>query len=153
MGAIAMIFIQRALFKIIVAVFLSREFRHDETNRAWWTGRWYGRGLGSSACASRSGYCALTWAVSQPLREFVVKLVEMNLFAADFITVSLLLMVRDAPRATPLTLAGPGGAPVDPIHRPTSLDGYLRACCAQAIVLTLQWLAPSRYGTVACRRR
>ena len=52
MGAIAMIFIQRALFKIIVAVFLSREFRHDETNRAWWTGRWYGRGLGSSACAS-----------------------------------------------------------------------------------------------------
>ena len=101
MGAIAMIFIQRAFFKIIVAVFLSREFRHDETNRAWWTGRWYGRGLGSSACAfgaivDRS----LTSAVSQPLREFVVKLVEMNLFAADFITVSLLLMVRRLARVT-----------------------------------------------------
>ena len=38
--------------------------------------------------------------MSQPLREFVVKLVEMNLFAADFITVSLLLMVRRLARAT-----------------------------------------------------
>lgn len=71
---IATIAIQRALFKILIAIFLSREFKHDESNRAWWTGKWYGRGLGSHA-----------W--SQPLREFVVKTVEMSLFAADFLTI------------------------------------------------------------------
>lgn len=31
--------IQRAIFKIMIATCLSREFKHDETNRAWWTGR------------------------------------------------------------------------------------------------------------------
>jgi 1,3-beta-glucan synthase len=30
--------IQRCVFKILISVFLSREFKHDETNRAWWTG-------------------------------------------------------------------------------------------------------------------
>jgi 1,3-beta-glucan synthase len=44
---------------------LSREFKHDETNRAWWTGKWYGRGLGNHA-----------W--SQPVREFLVKIVEVS---------------------------------------------------------------------------
>lgn len=29
--------VQRCIFKILIAVFLSREFKHDETNRAWWT--------------------------------------------------------------------------------------------------------------------
>jgi hypothetical protein len=37
MGVIAVISVQRCIFKILIAVFLSREFKHDETNRAWWT--------------------------------------------------------------------------------------------------------------------
>lgn len=36
-GVIAVISVQRCIFKILIAVFLSREFKHDETNRAWWT--------------------------------------------------------------------------------------------------------------------
>jgi 1,3-beta-glucan synthase len=66
LGMIATIAIQRALFKMLIACVLSREFKHDETNRAWWTGKWYGRGLGSHA-----------W--SQPVREFLVKIVEVSL--------------------------------------------------------------------------
>ncbi|PAV18330.1 glycosyltransferase family 48 [Pyrrhoderma noxium] len=49
LGMIAVIFIERAIHKILISVFLSREFKHDETNRAWWTGKWYGRGLGAHA--------------------------------------------------------------------------------------------------------
>ncbi|KAJ7757160.1 1,3-beta-glucan synthase, partial [Mycena metata] len=64
LGLIAIISIQRAVHKILIAVFLSREFKHDETNRAWWTGRWYGRGLGSNL-------------MSLPAREFVVKIIEL----------------------------------------------------------------------------
>lgn len=72
LGIIATIAIQRCIFKILISVFLSREYKHDESNRAWWTGRWWNRGLGKSA-----------W--SQPVREFVVKIVEMSLFSADFL--------------------------------------------------------------------
>lgn len=95
--------IQRAVFKIMIAVFLSREFKHDETNRAWWTGRCefpppvpravltpagYGRGLGSSA-------------FSQPAREFLVKIVEMSLFAADFLCGHFLLFFLTIPCLVP----------------------------------------------------
>ena len=37
LGVIAVISVQRCIFKILIAVFLSRELKHDETNRAWWT--------------------------------------------------------------------------------------------------------------------
>ncbi|KAG8702002.1 1,3-beta-D-glucan synthase, partial [Ceratobasidium sp. 394] len=37
LGLIAIIAIQRAIHKILISVFISREFKHDETNRAWWT--------------------------------------------------------------------------------------------------------------------
>jgi len=37
LGIIAVMAVQRCIFKILIAVFLSREFKHDETNRAWWT--------------------------------------------------------------------------------------------------------------------
>jgi 1,3-beta-glucan synthase len=93
MGVIAVISVQRCIFKILIAVFLSREFKHDETNRAWWTvsqvdfachgyrteatcnaiqGVWFNRGLGSHV-------------LSQPAREFVVKVIEMGLYSADFL--------------------------------------------------------------------
>ena len=43
LGLVAVIFIQRVVHKILISVLLTREFKHDETNTAWWIGRWYGR--------------------------------------------------------------------------------------------------------------
>jgi len=88
LGLIAIIAIQRAVQKILIAVFLSREFKHDETNRAWWTGKWYGRGLGNSA-------------MSQPAREFIVKIVEMSLWSSDFLLGHVLLFVMTPPVLIP----------------------------------------------------
>lgn len=88
MGLIAVIFIQRAVHKVLISVFLSREFKHDETNRAWWTGKWYGRGLG-------------TYAMSQPAREFIVKIIELSLWSSDFLTCHILLFLLTPPVLVP----------------------------------------------------
>ncbi|KAF8921305.1 1,3-beta-glucan synthase [Mucidula mucida] len=88
LGIISVIAVQRAIQKILIAVFLTREFKHDETNRAWWTGKWYGRGLGTSA-------------MSQPAREFIVKIVEMSLWSSDFLLAHLLLMILTPPLLIP----------------------------------------------------
>ncbi|WVQ81578.1 1,3-beta-glucan synthase component FKS1 [Cryptococcus sp. DSM 104549] len=88
LGMIAVISVQRCIFKILIAVFLSREFKHDETNRAWWTGVWFNRGLGAHA-------------LSQPAREFVVKTIEMGLYSADFIACHLLLFLLTPPMLIP----------------------------------------------------
>ncbi|KAG2157090.1 glycosyltransferase family 48 protein [Suillus clintonianus] len=88
LGVITIVAIQRAIQKILIAVFLSREFKHDETNRAWWSGKWYGRGLGNSA-------------MSQPAREFIVKIVEMSLWSSDFLLGHILLIILTAPVLIP----------------------------------------------------
>lgn len=88
LGVITVVAVQRCIFKILIAVFLSREFKHDETNRAWWTGVWFNRGLGSHA-------------LSQPAREFIVKTIEMGLYAADFITCHMLLLLLSFPMLIP----------------------------------------------------
>lgn len=88
MGLLAVIAVQRAIFKFFIAVFLTREFKHDETNRAWWTGVWFNRGLG-------------THVLSQPAREFVVKTIEMGLYSADFIMCHLLLFLLSFPMLIP----------------------------------------------------
>jgi len=88
LGLIAVIFIQRAVHKVLISVFLSREFKHDETNRAWWTGKWYGRGLG-------------THAMSQPAREFVVKIVELSLWSSDILLGHFLLFMLAPPLLIP----------------------------------------------------
>ncbi|KAF5365320.1 hypothetical protein D9758_005437 [Tetrapyrgos nigripes] len=88
LGLIAVISIQRAVHKVLIAVFLSREFKHDETNRAWWTGRWYGRGLGAHA-------------MSQPAREFIVKIIELSLWSSDLIIGHLLLFMLTPPILVP----------------------------------------------------
>ncbi|KAI9484674.1 1,3-beta-glucan synthase component-domain-containing protein [Zychaea mexicana] len=78
LGAVAMIALQRFVLRVLTVLFLTREFKHDESNRGWWTGKWYGRGLG--------------WhAISQPLREYLCKIVEMSEFAADFVLGHLIL--------------------------------------------------------------
>jgi len=86
LGLAAIVAVQSALSKVVISVFLSREFKHDETNRAWWTGKWYGRGLG-------------THVMSQPAREFIVKIVELGLWSSDFILAHILLFIL-----TPFTL-------------------------------------------------
>ncbi|KAH8112916.1 glucan synthase [Phellopilus nigrolimitatus] len=87
-GMIAVIFIERAIHKILISVFLSREFKHDETNRAWWTGKWYGRGLG-------------THAMSQPAREFVVKVIELSLWSSDILLGHFILFLLTPPLLVP----------------------------------------------------
>ena len=88
LGLITIIFIQRAVNKVLISVFLSREFKHDETNRAWWTGKWYGRGLGSHA-------------MSQPAREFVVKIIELSLWSSDFLMGHILMFILTPPVLIP----------------------------------------------------
>lgn len=88
LGLIAAVAIQRAVHKVLISVFLSREFKHDETNRAWYTGKWYGRGLGADA-------------MSQPAREFIVKIIEVSLWSSDLIIGHILLFMLTPPMFIP----------------------------------------------------
>ncbi len=123
LGVIAIIAIQRAIQKILISVFLSRELKHEETNRAWWSGKWYGRGLGSSA-------------FSQPAREFVVKIVEMSLWTSDFLLAHILLVVMTPPMLIPF---------VDKLH-----STMMCKCCSCIIrvkgnlSVSVVWLRPSK---------
>ncbi|KAI8137849.1 1,3-beta-glucan synthase component-domain-containing protein [Fennellomyces sp. T-0311] len=78
LGMVTIAALQRAILKIITVLLLTREFNEGESNQGWWTGRWYGHGLG--------------WhALSQPLREYVCKIVEMTMFATDFVLAHFVL--------------------------------------------------------------
>ena len=88
LGIISIIAIQRAIQKILISVFLTREYKHDETNRAWWSGKWHGRGFGSSA-------------LSQPAREYIVKIVEMSLWSSDFLLGHVLMIILTPPTLIP----------------------------------------------------
>jgi 1,3-beta-glucan synthase len=77
-GMIAVIAIQRFIYKLIVSLALTREFRADTSNIAWWTGKWY----------------SLGWhTLSQPGREFLCKITEMGFFSADFVLGHILLFI------------------------------------------------------------
>ncbi|SGZ48571.1 CIC11C00000002814 [Sungouiella intermedia] len=80
-GLITMIYIQRSLFKIMTLLFLTREFKNDKSNTAFWTGKWYNTGM---------GYMAFT----QPAREFCAKIIEMSEFAGDFVLAHIILIVQ-----------------------------------------------------------
>lgn len=41
-GLLAVFSTQRFIFKVVVSLFLTRELHHDATNRAWWSGKWWG---------------------------------------------------------------------------------------------------------------
>ncbi|KAL3479524.1 1,3-beta-glucan synthase catalytic subunit FksP [Aspergillus californicus] len=77
-GMIAMACIQRFVYKLIISLALTREFKHDESNIAWWTGKWYNMGWHS---------------LSQPGREFLCKITELGYFAADFVIGHIILFV------------------------------------------------------------
>ncbi|KAK3321667.1 glycosyltransferase family 48 protein [Apodospora peruviana] len=80
LGMITVVAVQRFVLKLIVSLALTREFKTDQSNIAFWTGKWYSMGWHS---------------VSQPAREYLCKITELSMFAADFILghVILFLMV------------------------------------------------------------
>jgi len=76
LGMIAAAAIQRFIYKLIICLTLTREFKTDHANIAFWTGKWYSMGWHS---------------VSQPAREFLCKITELGMFAGDFVLGHLLL--------------------------------------------------------------
>ena len=70
LGMISAVCLQRFIIKLIVSLALTREFKTDSANIAWWTGKWYNMGWHS---------------LSQPGREFLCKITELTMFAGDFI--------------------------------------------------------------------
>ncbi|KAI0382597.1 glycosyltransferase family 48 protein [Hypomontagnella monticulosa] len=70
LGMITVVAVQRFFLKLIISLALTREFKTDQSNIAFWTGKWYSMGWHS---------------VSQPAREFLCKITELSMFAADFI--------------------------------------------------------------------
>ncbi|AEO68099.1 glycosyltransferase family 48 protein [Thermothielavioides terrestris NRRL 8126] len=77
-GMIAVVAIQRFIFKLIITLALTREFKTDQSNIAFWTGKWYSMGWHS---------------MSQPAREYLCKITELSMFAADFILGHILLFL------------------------------------------------------------
>ncbi|KAH7327828.1 glycosyltransferase family 48 protein [Stachybotrys elegans] len=77
-GMIAVLALQRFLFKLIVALTLTREMKTDQANIAFWTGKWYSMGWHT---------------ISQPAREFLCKITELSMFAADFLLGHVLLFM------------------------------------------------------------
>ncbi|KAL8962817.1 MAG: hypothetical protein Q9193_000835 [Seirophora villosa] len=78
LGMIAVVALQRFIYKLIIALALTREFKGDGSNIAWWNGKWYAMGWHS---------------FSQPGREFLCKITELGMFAADFILGHILLFM------------------------------------------------------------
>lgn len=78
LGMIASLAIQRFIYKLIIALALTREFRADNSNIAWWTGKWYNMGWHS---------------LTQPSREFLCKLTELGYFSGDFCLGHILLFI------------------------------------------------------------
>lgn len=78
LGMITVVAIQRFVIKLIVSLALSREMKTDQANIAFWTGKWYSMGWHS---------------VSQPAREFLCKITELSMFAADFVLGHIILFI------------------------------------------------------------
>jgi 1,3-beta-glucan synthase len=75
---ITVVAIQRFIFKLITSLCLTREFKTDQSNIAFWTGKWYSMGWHS---------------FSQPGREFLCKITELSMFAGDFILAHIILFM------------------------------------------------------------
>ncbi|CAO3636653.1 unnamed protein product [Cunninghamella blakesleeana] len=79
LAIIAISAIQRFIYKCMT-ICLTREFYHDQSHLAWWTGKWFGK---------KFGWCILT----QPFREYICKIIEMGQFSMDFIITHMILVV------------------------------------------------------------
>ncbi|ERS95454.1 1,3-beta-glucan synthase [Sporothrix schenckii 1099-18] len=78
LGMITVVAIQRFITKLIISLALTREFKSDQSNIAFWTGKWYSMGWHS---------------VSQPAREYLCKITELSMFAGDFVLGHILLFI------------------------------------------------------------
>ncbi|KAK3290767.1 glycosyltransferase family 48 protein [Chaetomium fimeti] len=78
LGMIAAIAMQRFVFKLIISLTLTREFKTDQSNIAFWTGKWYSMGWHS---------------MSQPAREYLCKITELCMFAGDFVLGHVILFL------------------------------------------------------------
>jgi 1,3-beta-glucan synthase len=78
LGMIAVVSMQRFIIKLITSLALTREFKTDQSNIAFWTGKWYSMGWHS---------------FSQPGREFLCKITELTMFAGDFILAHIILFM------------------------------------------------------------
>ncbi|KAI5790670.1 1,3-beta-glucan synthase component GLS1 [Peziza echinospora] len=78
-GMCTVVAIQRWFFKVIICLALTREFKADASNLAFWSGKWYGLGL---------------HAISQPGRELLCKITELGMFSADFVLGHFILFVQ-----------------------------------------------------------
>jgi 1,3-beta-glucan synthase len=76
LGMIVVVALQRFIVKLIITLALTREFKTDQSNIAFWTGKWYSMGWHS---------------MSQPAREYLCKITELSLFAADFVLGHIIL--------------------------------------------------------------
>lgn len=75
-GMIVVTSLQRFLSKFLIATALTREIKTATASTAFWTGQWYSLGR---------------YSITQPFREFICKITESNMFAADFILGHLIL--------------------------------------------------------------
>jgi 1,3-beta-glucan synthase len=81
LGLAASISLQKLFFSLLNILFLSKEFDHDKSTRAWWSGKWVWAGLG--------------WKVlTQPLREFICKITELSYFTGDIILGHIILIAQ-----------------------------------------------------------
>ncbi|KAI1435879.1 1,3-beta-glucan synthase component FKS1 [Xylaria sp. CBS 124048] len=78
LGMITVIAIQRFILKLIISTSLTRELKSDQANIAFWTGKWYSMGWHT---------------ISQPAREFLCKITELSMFAADFLLGHVVLFI------------------------------------------------------------
>ena len=70
LGVCLGILIQGWFLNMLTMGLVSREFRHDRSNRSWWSGKWITAGLG--------------WNMfTQPVREFFCKTAELSYFVGD----------------------------------------------------------------------
>ncbi|KAK6536407.1 1,3-beta-D-glucan synthase [Arthrobotrys megalospora] len=79
LGMVAVTAIQRFIYKLLITFTLTREFKTDASNIAFWSGKWYGLGL---------------HAMSQPARELLCKTTEMGFFATDCILGHFILFLQ-----------------------------------------------------------
>jgi len=135
LGMITVVAIQRFVFKLIIALALTREMKGDGSNIAWWTGKWYSMGWHS---------------MSQPGREFLCKITELGMFAADFILGHILLFLMLPLIAIPY---------VDKFHsvilfwlRPRYVQYHRFECCVKLIPDSRQ-IRPPIYSLKQSRLR
>lgn len=81
LGMALSVSIQGWFLRTMIACFVSREFRHDRSNKAWWSGKWFTSGLG--------------WKIlTQPFREFICKTSELSFFVNDLVIGHFILFLQ-----------------------------------------------------------